>query len=101
MPTNQIRAHFATIDQLAADQNALAGNVDGIRSQLRQHAQQALQTIDGGMGAEEHQACMHKIDQLIDEYLRSTHDLNRSTTMVGQTFLAGGNRARGILGSGG
>jgi hypothetical protein len=98
--SNQIRAHFATIDQLAADQNTLAGNVDGIRAQLRQHAQQALSTIDGGMGTEEHQACMAKVDQLIDEYIQSTRAMNSSTNTVGQTFLAGGNRARGIFASG-
>jgi uncharacterized protein YukE len=100
MTTNQIRADFGTLGQLAADQNTLAGNVDGIRAQLRGHAQQALQTIDGGMGADEHQACMLKVDQLIDEYIGTTHSMNRSTNQVGDTFLAGGNRARGILASG-
>lgn len=97
---NQIRAQFSTIDQLAADQNTLAGNVDAIRAQLRQHAQQALQTLDGGLGTEEHQACMTKVDQLIEEYIQSTQRMRGSTDQVGQAFLAGGNRARGILGSG-
>lgn len=100
MSTNQIRAHFATIDQLGADQNTLAGNVDNIRAQLRQHAQQALQTLDGGMGSQEHDACMREVDRLIDEYLQSTQNMRRSTDQVGQTFLAGGNQARTILGSG-
>lgn len=100
MTTGQIRAHFGTIDQLAADQGNLAGNVDGIRSQLRSHAQQALATLDGGMGTEEHQACMAKVDQLIDEYIRTTQDMQRGTGQVGESFRAAGVKARGILGSG-
>ncbi|HLU46093.1 MAG TPA: hypothetical protein VKZ67_13945 [Natronosporangium sp.] len=98
--SHQIRAHFGTIETLAADQGALAGNVESIRLALRQHAQQALQTLDGGMGAEEHQACMDHVDRLIDEYIQSTQNMQRTTTQVGDTFLAGGQRARSVLGSG-
>jgi hypothetical protein len=100
MNPNQIRAHLGTIETLAADQNAHAGNVDTIRATLRQHAQQALSTLDGGMGTEEHQACMAEVDRLIDEHIQSTQSLRRSTDQVGQTFLAGGTQAARILGSG-
>lgn len=100
MNPNQIRAHFGTIDQLAADQGTLAGNVENIRATLRTHASQALATLDGGMGTDEHQACMAKVDQLIDEYIRSTQDMQRTTGQVGESFMAAGHRARGVLGSG-
>jgi uncharacterized protein YukE len=100
MNTNQVHANFRVIDQLAADQGSLAGNVEGIRSQLRKHAQEALGTLDGGMGTEEHEACMRKVDQLIDEYIRSTQDMQRTTGQVNQTMMNAGNRARSILGSG-
>jgi uncharacterized protein YukE len=98
--SHTIRAHFGTIQQLAADQTTHAGNVDAIRAALRQHAQQALSTLDGGMGAEEHQACMDHVDRLIDEYIQSTHTMRRSTDQVEQTFLTGGTQVRTILGSG-
>jgi uncharacterized protein YukE len=101
MATNQIRAHLGTIETLAADQNTHAGNVDGIRAALRQHAQQALHTLDGGMGAQEHQTCMAEVDRLIDEYLQNTQALRRSTDQVGQTFAAGGQQVRNLLASGG
>jgi hypothetical protein len=97
---NQIRADFGVINQLAADQNTLAGNVENIRSTLRTLASQALSNIDGGMGAAEHQACMAQVDRLIDEYINGTRDLNSSTTNVGDRFLAGGNQAARVLGSG-
>lgn len=99
--THQVRAHLGTIETLAADQNTHAANVDGIRATLRQHAQQALGTLDGGMGTEEHQACMAEVDRLIDEYLQNTQSLRRSTDQVGQTFAAGGQRVRSLLASGG
>lgn len=98
--THQVRAHFGTIDTLAADQGTHAGNVDGIRSALRTHAQQALATLDGGMGADEQKACMDQVDRLIDEYLQSTQSMQRTTGNVGEAFQAGGRRAAGILGSG-
>jgi len=101
MSTHQIRAHFGTIETLAADQNSHAGNVDTIRATLRQHAQQALTTLDGGMGTAEHQACMAEVDRLIDEHIQHTHALRRSTDQVGQTFAAGGQRVRNLLGAGG
>jgi uncharacterized protein YukE len=100
MAVNQIRAEFGTIDQLAADQGAYGGDVEGVREALRTQAMNALGVLDGGMGTEEHQACMTKVDELIDEYIRETQQMQRSTNEVGQTFLAGGTRARGILGSG-
>jgi uncharacterized protein YukE len=97
---DRIRAQFSTIDQLAADQNAHAGNVEGYREALRQQAMQALNTLDGGMGTEEHQACMRKVDELIDEHIRNTHGMQRTTTQVNDTFRQGGQTARSILGSG-
>jgi hypothetical protein len=100
MNPNQIHANFGTINQLAADQGAHAGNVEGIRATLRTHAQQALTNLGGGVGAEDHEACMAQVDRLIDEYLTSTRDMQRSTDSVGQTFHAAGSRARTILGSG-
>lgn len=100
MPSNQIRANFAAIEQLAADQGALAGNVENLRAQLRRHAQEALSALDGGMGSAEHQACMNKVDQLIDEFLTSTKQMQRSTGQVNESFQAAGHRAKTILGSG-
>ena len=100
MHTNQVHANFGTINQLAADQGALAGNVENIRATLRSHAQQALANLGGGVGTDDHDACMRQVDQLIDEYLSSTRDMQRTTTGVGDSFLAAGNRARTILRSG-
>lgn len=101
MNPNQVRAHLGTIETLAADQNSHAGNVDGIRATLRQCAQQALSTLDGGMGSSEHQACMVEVDRLIDEYIQNTQSMRRSTDQVGQTFTAGGYQVRNLLSSGG
>jgi hypothetical protein len=101
MPTNQIRAHLGTIETLAADQGSHAGAVDSIRATLRRHAQQALTTLDGGMGTGEHQACMAEVDRLIDGYLQNTQSLRRSTDQVGQAFAAGGQQVRNLLASGG
>lgn len=98
--SHPIRAHFGTIETLAADQGTLAGNVETIRAELRQHAQQALNTLDGGLGADEHRACMEHVDRLIDEYIQSTQNMQRTTNQVGDTFLAGGQRARTVLGNG-
>lgn len=100
MSINQVRAHFGVIETLAADQNTHAGNVDTLRASLRQHAQQALGTLDGGLGTEEHQACMAEVDRLIDEYIQGTQTMRRSTDQVGQTFQAGGQQVRNILGAG-
>lgn len=100
MNPNQIHANFGVIDQLGADQGAFAGNVEGLRAQLRNHAQQALSTLDGGMGSDEHALCMQKVDQLIDEYITSTKDMQRSTGTVNQTLFAGGQKAARLLGSG-
>jgi hypothetical protein len=100
MAGNQVRAEFATLDQLAADQGTHAGSVEGYRAALRQHAMTALENFAGGMGAEEHQACMRKVDQLIDEHIAATQSYQRSTGQVNETFMAGGRNARSILAAG-
>lgn len=100
MNTNRVHAHFGTINQLAADQGTHAGNVESIRAALRNHAQQALTQLGGGVGTEDHEACMAQVDRLIDEYLTSTRDMQRSTDGVGQNFQSAAFRARNILGSG-
>jgi hypothetical protein len=100
MAGNQIRAEFATLDQLAADQGTHAGSVEDYRRTLREYAKQALSDLDGGMGTEEHEACMRKVDLLIDEHITATQSLQRSTAGVNDAFLSGGNRARTIFGSG-
>jgi hypothetical protein len=100
MAGNQIRAEFATLDQLAADQGAHAGSIENYRATLKQHAVQALGTLDGGMGTEEHQACLRKIDELIDSHIQATQSYQQSTGSVTDSFLAGGRRAQSILGSG-
>jgi hypothetical protein len=101
MPTHQIRAHLGTIEALAADQLAHAGTVDGIRAALRQHAQQALAALDGGMGSEEHRACLAEIDRLVEEHLQQTQAVRHSTEQVGQVFAAGGQQVRRLLAAGG
>lgn len=101
MAGNQIRAEFGTLDQLAADQGAHAGSVENYRQTLRQHAMQALSTLDGGMGTEEHQACMRKVDELIDEHINATRAYQTTTGNVHDRFMQGGQQAQRILGSGG
>jgi uncharacterized protein YukE len=100
MAGNQIRAEFGTLDQLAADQGTHAGTIENYRATLRSHAMQALGTLDGGMGTEEHQACMRKVDELIDEHIRATMQFQKTTGTVHDTFRQGGQMARSILGSG-
>jgi hypothetical protein len=100
MNPNRIHAHFGTINQLAADQGMHAGNVEAIRAAIRAHAQQALTQLGGGVGTEDHDACMAQVDRLIDEYINSTRDMQRSTDGVGETFQSAAFRARSILGSG-
>ncbi|HZN19753.1 MAG TPA: hypothetical protein VFB84_16455 [Micromonosporaceae bacterium] len=100
MAGHQVRADFATLDQLAADQGTHAGSIENYRATLRQHAMQALATLDGGMGTEEHHACMRKVDELIDEHIRATQSFQRTTGTVHDTFRQGGATARGILGQG-
>ena len=94
MAGNQIRAEFGTLDQLAADQGTHAASIGNYRATLRQHAQQALGDLDGGMGTEEHQACMRKVDELIDEHITATQGFQRSTGSVNDAFLSGGTRAQ-------
>ncbi len=100
MSNYQLRADFGTLDQLSADQGSHAGNIDGLRSTLRSHVSKALANFDGGMGTEEHQSCMRKADELIDEYINNMRQFQRTTGNVHDTFLTGGQRAQTILGSG-
>lgn len=100
MSGNQIRADFATLDQLAADQGTHAGSIEGYRETLRQHAVQALGTLDGGMGTEEHQACMRRVDELIDEHINATRTFQSSTGTVHDDFLQAGHTARRTFASG-
>jgi uncharacterized protein YukE len=98
---NQIRADFGVLDQLTADQGNHAANIENYRQMLRQKVEQALSTLDGGIGSEEHEACMKKVDQLIDEHITATQQFKQSTSNVGDTFLQAGQTVRQILGSGG
>jgi len=54
-----------------------------------------------GMGQDQHQACMAKADQLIDEYISGIRQFQGSTNNVSDTFQAGGQKAQSILASGG
>jgi uncharacterized protein YukE len=96
----QLRAEFATIDQLSADQGAHAGNIEGLRATLRSHVAKALDNFAGGLGQEEHSACMAKADQLIDEYITNMRKFQGTTNRVNDTFMQGGRHAQTILGSG-
>jgi hypothetical protein len=100
MAGNQIRAEFGTLEQLAADQGAHAGSIADYRDTLRTLAVSALDDLAGGMGTDEHQACMRKIDELIDEHITTTHGFQRSTNDVHDTFRQGGQSFRSILGQG-
>lgn len=97
---HQIRAEFGTLDQLAADQSRHAGAVGDFRDQLRQAVSVALANFDGGIGEAEHQACMQKAEQLIDEHINQTSRLQGTTHQVNDTFQAGGQAARRILSAG-
>lgn len=101
MSSGQIRADFGIIDQLGADQRSHLGNVDGTKAELISAVSGALSALDGGMGTEEHQACMRKAEAIIDEYIASMQTMNNSTNQVGDTFLGAGLRTRSILGQGG
>jgi uncharacterized protein YukE len=98
--TNQIRAEFATLDQLAADQAAHAGSIDGYREALRQHVLVALNDLSGGLGTAEHEACMRQVDQLIDDHITTTNAFQRTTGTVNDTFMAGGQRSRAMFANG-
>lgn len=100
MSGTSIRADFGVLDQLAADQSTHAGTVEGYRETLRRHAAQAIANFGGGMGEQEHQACMQQVDRLIDEHIRNTQQFKGSTTQVHETFQQAGQMARSILGSG-
>jgi uncharacterized protein YukE len=97
----QLRAEFATIDQLAADQGSHAGNIEGLRATLKAHVSRALDNFAGGLGQEEHAACMTKADQLIDEYIENMRKFQGTTNQVNDIFQQGGRKAQQILGSGG
>jgi hypothetical protein len=100
MVNNQIRADFATLDQLTADQGTHAGSVENYRETLRQHALHALNDLGGGMGTEEHEACMRKVDELIDEHVNVTRRFQGSTGTVHDDFLQAGHQARRTFASG-
>jgi uncharacterized protein YukE len=96
----QLRAEFATIDQLAADQGSHAGSIEDLRATLRSYVTTALDNFAGGLGQEEHNACMAKADQLIDEYIQNMRQFQGTTNRVNDTFMHGGRQAQNILGSG-
>jgi uncharacterized protein YukE len=96
----QLRAEFGTIEGLAGDQGAHAGNIEGFRAALKAQAAKALDNFAGGMGQDEHNACMAKVDQLVDEYVQNMQKFKSTTHNVHDTFMQGGQRARGILGGG-
>ncbi len=96
----QIRAEFSTLDQLAADQGRHASAISDYRDQLRQAVSVALRNFDGGLGEAEHQACMLKAEQLIDEHIEQTMRLQGTTHQVTDIFYEGGQTARRILSSG-
>jgi hypothetical protein len=100
MNGNQVRADFATLDQLAADQGTHAGSVEGYRETLRQHALQAIGNFGGGIGTEEHDACMRRVDELIDEHINTTRTFQTSTGVVHDDFLQAGQMARRTFASG-
>ena len=97
---DRIRAEFGTLDQLAADQGRHAVAVADYRDQLRQAVAVALQNFEGGLGEAEHQACMRKAEELIDEHINQTTRLQGTTHQVNDIFQAGGQTARRILSSG-
>lgn len=96
----QLRADFAILDQAQADQGAHAGNIDGLKGALMAHVARALDNFGAGIGTEEHQICMRKAEQLIDEYIAGTRQFQNTTGQVNQTFQSGAQRARAILASG-
>ena len=97
----QLRADFGTLDQLGADQGAHAGNIEGLRAALKSHVSQALDNFAGGLGQEEHHACMQKADQLIDEYVQNMQKFQGTTGQVNDAFQQGGRQAQSTLASGG
>lgn len=99
--SNQLRAEFGTLEQLAADQSSHAGTIEGYREALKQHVVRAVANFEGGIGSDEHAAVMRIADQLIDEHIASTQQFKGSTDQVHETFRQGGQAARTILASGG
>jgi uncharacterized protein YukE len=101
MASNQVRAEFGTIEQLAADQNTHGATIESYRDALKQHVVRAIANFEGGIGGDEHSAVMRIADQLIDEHIAATQQFNGSTVQVNDTFRQGGQLARSILASGG
>jgi uncharacterized protein YukE len=97
----QLRAEFATIDQLAGDQGTHAANIEELRATLKAHVSRAIDNFAGGMGQDEHSACMAKADQLIDEYIQNMQKFRSTTGQVNETFMQGGQRAASTLAAGG
>lgn len=96
----QLRADFAVLDQAQADQGAHAGNIDGLKGILKAHVARALDNFGAGVGTEEHQSCMQKADQLIEEYVTGTRQFQNTTGQVNQTFQTSAQQARTILATG-
>lgn len=100
MSGGKIHADFGGIEQLSSDQGATAGQVEDLRSTLLGHVSRALSQLDGGMGTDEHQACMRKADELINQHINDLHTFRRSTNNVNETFQSHGQAARNILAAG-
>ena len=100
MASNQLRAEFGTLDQLAADQGTHASNIESYRETLKQHVSLAISNFDGGVGSYEHDAVMKIADRLIDEHIQATQQFQGSTHQVNDTFRQGGQTARNILANG-
>jgi transposase len=98
--SNQVRAHFGTLEQLSADQTTHASDIEGYRATLKQHVLLAVNNFDGGLGSDEHVAVMKIADRLIDEHITATRQFKTSTDQVHETFRQGGQTARTILASG-
>jgi hypothetical protein len=89
MSHDNIYADFDVLDQLAADQGAHAGTIEGYRETLRQHVMGALDTLSGGVGTDEHAACMRKVDELVDMYIARTASFQVTTGDVDETHRVG------------
>jgi hypothetical protein len=89
MSNDGIYADFGVLDQLGADQGAHAGAVEGYREMLRQHVMGALGTLAGGVGTDEHAACMRKVDQLVDSHIAGTASFQRTTGEVDERHRLG------------
>ena len=100
MSAGRINVDFGVVEQLVADQITHASDVDDLRSTLLQRVSAALSQIEGGMGADEHAACMSIADSLITRYCEGTGEYQRGTELAGETYLDGGTRAANVLSRG-